>query len=79
MAYTKLGRAKRDPVKGLILEYKAINNMTMKQLAETWGISTVTCSKRINEEHSDNWLSEAKLLCKKMHIPIDEFREAVRY
>lgn len=79
MPYVKLGRGERDPVKGLILEYKTINGLTMKQMAEKWGVSLVTCSKRINEEHSDKWLSEAKVLCKKMNIPIDEFRQAVRY
>lgn len=79
MPYVKLGREKRDPVKGLILEYKTINGLSIKDLAKKWGVSVVTCSKRINEEHSDKWLSEAKQLCKKMNIPIEEFREAVRY
>lgn len=79
MAKTKLGSAKRDPVKGLILEYKTINGLTVKQIAKAWGVSVVTCSKRLNEEHSDEWLSEAKKLCRKLNIPIDEFRQAVRY
>lgn len=79
MAKTKLGSAKRDPVKGLILEYKAINGLSTKELAKTWGTSVVTCSKRLNVEHSDMWLAEAKTLCRKLNIPIDEFRQAVRY
>lgn len=79
MAYSKIGREKRDPVKGLILEYKTIKGLTLKQIAKTWGVSVVTCSKRINDEHSDEWLSEAKVLCKKLNIPIEEFRQAVRY
>lgn len=72
-------KKKRDPVKGLILEYKAINGLTEGQLAATWGVSRATCSTRLNKQHSDTWLSAAKELCKKLNVPIEEFREAVRY
>lgn len=70
---------KRDPVKGLILEYKAVNNLTVAKIAEMWGVSRATCSNRFKNEHSDKWLSEAKELCKKLGIPIEAFRAAVRY
>lgn len=74
-----LPKKKRDPVKGLILEYKNINNLTEAQLAKRWEVSRATCSNRLNNQHSDQWLTEAKELCKKLGIPIEEFREAVRY
>lgn len=72
-------KKKRDPVKGLILEYKGLNGLNETQLAQTWGVSRATCSTRLNKLHSDEWLTEAKELCKKLNVPIDEFREAVRY
>ena len=72
-------KQKRDPVKGLILEYKNLLGLNESQLAAEWGISRATCSVRINKQHSDEWLTEAKELCKKLNIPIEEFREAVRY
>lgn len=72
-------KKKRDPVKGLILEYKALNQLTDSQLAATWGVSRATCSTRLNKQHSDLWLSSAKELCKKLGVPIEDFREAVRY
>lgn len=72
-------KKKRDPVKGLILEYKNLNGLTESQLATAWGVSRSTCYTRLNKQHSDEWLTEAKELCKKLNIPIEEFREAVRY
>lgn len=69
----------RDPLKGLILEYKAQLGLSNKEMANIWKVSCVTCSKRLNDEHTDKWLTEAKVLCKKMNVPIDEFRQAVRY
>ena len=72
-------RKGRDPVKGLILEYKTVQGLNNNDLAKAWGVSRTTCCKRLNEEHSDNWLAEAKKLCKKLNVPIEEFREAVRY
>lgn len=69
----------RDPVKGLILEYKATLGLSNTQLAEEWGVSRATCCKRLNEEHSNQWLTEARCLCMKLNIPIEEFRQAVRY
>lgn len=70
---------RRDPIKGLILEYKAIQKLSTNEIASKWGVSRVTCSKRLNEQHSDEWLAEAKELCKKLNVPIEEFRQAVRY
>ena len=70
---------KRDPLKGLILEYIKNNNLSTGQVAIKMGISRATCSKRLNQEHTDIWLGEAKELCRKMNIPIEEFRSAVRY
>lgn len=72
-------KKKRDPVKGLILEYKNLQGLTETQLASEWGVSRATCSARLNKQHSDLWLAEAKDLCKKLGVPIDAFREAVRY
>lgn len=72
-------KKKRDPVKGLILEYKAIHGLSESQLAEKWGVSRATCSARMHKLHSDEWLSAAKDLCSKLNVPIEEFREAVRY
>lgn len=70
---------RRDAVKGLILEYKALGKLTDTKLAEMWGVSRATCSRRLNEQHSDEWLSDAKFICKKLGVPIEEFRAAVRY
>lgn len=70
---------KRDPVKALIREYQELNKLSDTQLANEWGISRATCSKRFNELHSDFWLSDAKKICKKLGVPIEEFRNAVRY
>lgn len=72
-------KKKRDPVKGLILEYKNLNGLSESQLAACWGVSRATCSTRLNKQHSDLWLAAAKELCKKLNVPIEEFREAVRY
>ena len=70
---------RRDPVKGLILEYKNTLGLTNSNISKLWGVSRTTCCRRLNEEHSDEWLTEAKKLCKKLKIPEDEFRSAVRY
>lgn len=79
MPETKLGRKQRDPVKGLILEYKKVYGLSTEDLADKWNVSRATCSKRLNKEHSDQWLGEAKDLCRKLHVPIEAFREAIRY
>lgn len=71
--------ARRDPLKALIREYQTIRKLNDTQLAKEWGISRATCSKRFNELHSDDWLSDAKKLCKKLDIPIEEFRSVMRY
>ena len=70
---------KRDPLKGLILEYKALQKLSDRQLAEAMKVSRVTYSKRMNAMHTDQWLSDAKSLCKNLNVPIDEFRAAMRY
>ena len=70
---------KRDPIKGLILEYQALKHMSDTALANLWGVSRTTCYKRLNQIHSDEWLGEAKDLCRKLGVDIDEFREKVRY
>lgn len=72
-------KKKRDPVKQLIREYQDINDLSDQQLAKLWGISRTTCCKRFNELHSDDWLGDAKKLCKKLGVPIDELRGALRY
>lgn len=72
-------KPKRDPVKALILDYQNLNKLNSSQLAECWGVSRATCSKRLNEQHSDEWLTEAKELCKKLDVPIEELRAALRY
>lgn len=72
-------KKKRDPIKGLILEYKSLYGLTEEELAKKWNVSRATCSDRLKNKHSDDWLSAAKDLCKKLNIPIEDFREAVRY
>ena len=70
---------RRDPVKGLILEHQVQKHISDAELAELWGISRTTCYTRMKKSHSDEWLGEAKELCKKLGIGIEEFRAAVRY
>lgn len=70
---------RRDPIKGLILEYQAQRHISDTALAELWGVSRTTCYKRMSLLHSDEWLGEAKELCKKLGVDIAEFRERVRY
>lgn len=72
-------KQKRDPVKGLILEYQAIKGLADGKMAEIWGVSRTTCSMRLHKQHSDLWLTEAKELCKKLEVPIEELRAALRY
>jgi hypothetical protein len=70
---------RRDPLKGLVLEYKALKRLDETSLALLWGVSRATCSKRLNRLHSDLWLTEAKDICRKLDVPIEAFREAMRY
>lgn len=70
---------RRDPIKGLILEYQAGKHISDTALAQLWGVSRTTCYKRMTQLHSDEWLGEAKELCKKLGVKIEEFRAAVRY
>lgn len=81
MGRSKLGsvRPKPDPIKGLILEAQKISGISDTKLAEIWGVSRATCSKRLNHQHSDLWLGDAKVLCRKLNIGIEDFRASVRY
>lgn len=84
MPKTKLERfskpaVRRDPVKGLILEYKTILNLTHAECAEKMGVSPNTFTRHIQGSHSDEWLSDALKFCRSVGVPIEEFRAAIRY
>ena len=66
MPRTKLDRLlapKRDPIKGLVLEYMSIQKISGAKVAENIGVGRATFTRRM-AEHTDEWpVKDAKAVC----------------
>lgn len=78
MPRVKLGAPKKDYVMALILERKHALELTDADLGRALGVSRQTAS-RLMSKSSDCWeLGQLKALCRRLGIPIEELREAIR-
>lgn len=75
----KFAQPKRDPLKGLILEYQKALHWSDTQLAQAMGCSYSTFYRRLNKAHSSTWLSPALTVCRAMNIPIEAVRSCINY
>lgn len=81
MPRTKLDRLlapKRDPIKGLVLEYMSIQEISGAKVAENIGVGRATFTRRI-AEHTDEWpVKDVKAVCKYLRIPKEELIKTIR-
>lgn len=70
---------RRDPIKGLIVEYMINENMSGAELAARSGVSRATVSRRLSE-HSDEWAwKEIIGFCKVLSIPPEVLASVINY
>lgn len=68
----KFSEVKRDPVKGLVLEYMLIQKISGAEVAQHIGVGRATFTRRMRE-HTDEWsVKEVKAVCKYLKIPREE-------
>lgn len=81
MPRTKLDRflsPRRDPIKGLVLEYMSNRKISGAELAEHIGVGRATFTRRM-AEHTDEWpIKEVKAICKYLGIPKEELVKTLR-
>lgn len=68
----------RDPLKGLILEQKEIQGLTVDDVARLARISRATYCRNM-KLHTSLWLTEAFRLCIALGLSIDEIRTSITY
>lgn len=69
---------KRDPIKGLVLEYMSLQKISGGEIAESIGIGRATFSRRMSE-HTDEWpVKDVKAVCRVLKIPREELLKTIR-
>ena len=68
----------RDPRKGLILEQKEIQGLTVDDVARLASISRSTYCRYMNQ-HTSTWLTEAFRLCMALGLSVEEVRPTITY
>lgn len=81
MPKTKIDKyraGKRDCVKGLILEFMAIQKISISDLATRSGIPNSTLHRKFSQ-HTDKWtLEEVYTVCRVLKIQSEDLRNTIR-
>lgn len=74
----KFSAVKRDPIKGLVLEYMSIQRVSGAEIAAHIGIGRATFTRRMSE-HTDEWpVKDVKAVCRYLKIPREELAKTLR-